>query len=111
MTSPGLVPFSVLGQSGQYLSAAGDAYRVLVTGDQSAGTFLAAEILVRPGGGPPPHMHEREDETFFVLEGEIQFTIDGKVIVAGEGSCVFAPRHVPHAYRNVSSRLVRVLVV
>ncbi len=47
---------------------------------------------------------------FFVLEGEIQFTVGDQVVVAGVGSSVFAPRHIPHAFRNASDRLARLLV-
>jgi len=51
------------------------------------------------GGGPPPHIHSREDETFQVLEGEYEFTVDGKSFVAKKGATIFAPRGIAHTYR------------
>jgi quercetin dioxygenase-like cupin family protein len=45
-----------------------DAYTFLVTGEESGGAYFAMEAIVPPGGGPPPHIHTLEDETFYVLE-------------------------------------------
>ncbi len=53
----------------------GDLYTFLVTGAESAGASFAMEALVPPGGGPPPHTHRFEDETFYVLEGECDFRL------------------------------------
>jgi len=105
-----LLPSVLLGQTGSYTAVAGDTYRALVTGAQSGGAFIAMEILVRPGGGPPYHVHHREDETFYILEGEIEFTLDGKKVRAAVGSCVFAPRDIPHTFKNVSDKIARFVV-
>jgi mannose-6-phosphate isomerase-like protein (cupin superfamily) len=51
------------------------------------------------GGGPPPHIHHREDETFQILEGEYEWTVGGKTFLAQKGATLFAPRGVPHTYR------------
>ena len=47
----------------------GDVYRFLVTGAESGGAYFAMEAYVPPGGGPPPHIHRNEDETFYIVEG------------------------------------------
>jgi len=94
----------------QAYSAVGDVYRNLATGEQTAGAYVLTEAKVYPGGGPPPHIHRREDETFYVLEGEITFTVGGERIVAGAGTFLQAPRDIPHAFKNESASPSRMLI-
>jgi mannose-6-phosphate isomerase-like protein (cupin superfamily) len=65
-------------QQGRTVAVVGDVYRFLATGEDTNGKYALWEAIVPPGGGPPPHVHSREEEGFYVLEGEITFTIDGK---------------------------------
>lgn len=58
---------------GQTVAIVGDVYRFMATGDDTDGRYAMFEAVVRPGGGPPPHIHSREEESFYVLEGEITF--------------------------------------
>src|SRR3954454_7426381 len=78
----------------------GDHYTFLVTGDETGGAYFVMEALVPPGGGPPPHIHTREDETFYVLDGEIEFLIGDELIDAGRGDFVSVPRGTVHRFRN-----------
>lgn len=96
---------------GPAYSAVGDVYRVLATGDQTGGAYVLCEARVLPGGGPPPHIHHREEEAFFVLEGEITFTLNGKRVVAGAGAFVQGPREVPHAFKNEGAVEARMLIL
>ena len=66
------------GTGAMYLGP-GDVYRFLVTGADTAGAYFAMEAIVAPGGGPPPHIHRHEDETFYVVEGQCgrEFFVDG----------------------------------
>lgn len=84
---------------GPAFSAVGDIYRVLASGDQTGGAYALSEARVFPGGGPPPHLHRREDEAFFVLEGTITFTLNGQKVAAGPGTFLQAPRNIPHTLR------------
>jgi uncharacterized cupin superfamily protein len=59
----------------------------------------------------PPHTHAREDECLFVLEGEMKCYVDGKVVLAQEGSYVIKPRGVPHAFYNTGAQTVRVMEI
>jgi quercetin dioxygenase-like cupin family protein len=78
---------------------------VRARGEDTGGLFSMTETRTPAGSGPPPHVHEREDEMFFVLEGEFSVTIGGETSVAGPGTFVFAPRDIPHAYvANAPSR-------
>ncbi len=59
----------------------------------------------------PLHVHEHEDELFYVLEGEHVFQVGDKEFQAGPGGLVFAPRGVPHAQRRLAPRTGRILVL
>ena len=59
----------------------------------------------------PLHVHQHEDELFYVLEGEHVFQVGQQEFRAGPGGVVFAPRGVPHAQRRVVPRAGRVLVL
>ncbi len=95
---------------GPAFSAVGDVYRFLATGEQTGGAYALCEARVLPGGGPPPHIHHREDESFFILEGEITFLLGDRRVVAKAGSFIQGPRGVPHAFKNESSAPARMLV-
>src|SRR5215471_3241379 len=81
------------------------------------GTLLSGQIGVVEGELPPgggfqvPHWHEDLDEVFYVLEGEIEFLLDGQWRRARAGSTVFVPAGTVHAFRNTSDRLARQLVM
>lgn len=96
---------------GAAVSVVGDIYRILATGDQTGGAYALTEARVLPGGGPPPHIQHREDEAFFVMEGEITFTVNGQAVVAGAGSFVQGPRGIPHAFKNLGSVPARMLIL
>jgi quercetin dioxygenase-like cupin family protein len=67
-------------------------------GEHTGGLFSLLETRTQKGGGPPPHVHEREDEAFYVLEGEVEVTVGDETTTATAGTFVFAPRGVPHKY-------------
>ena len=95
---------------GPAFSAVGDIYRVLASGDQTGGAYALSEARVFPGGGPPPHLHRREDEAFFVLEGTITFTLNGQKVTAGPGTFLQAPRNIPHTFKNETDSPARMLI-
>ena len=97
--------------SGKTISAVGDKYTMLATGNQTGGAYCLAEATVPPGGGPPPHYHKREEESFFVLAGEITFTVDGRTVIGTPGTFVQIPRETPHAFKNASSAPARMLIL
>ena len=85
---------------GRTIAVVGDVYRFLATGEETNGRYAVWEAIVPPGGGPPPHVHSREEEGFYVLEGEITFTIDGKRLVATTGMFANMPVGTPHSFKN-----------
>ena len=88
----------------------GDHYTFLVTGAESGGAYFAMEALVPPGGGPPLHVHMREDETFYLLEGELEFRLGEESITAGPGDFVNVPRGTVHNFRNVGAGTARMVL-
>ena len=88
----------------------GDLYTFLVTGEESGGAYFSMEALVPPGGGPPPHIHRNEDETFYVIEGECTFLLGDETVVAGPGDYVNVPRGTVHRFRNESTEPVRMIL-
>lgn len=89
----------------------GGVYRIVATGDETANSIFAFEATEPPGGGPPLHIHAREEEFFLVLEGEVSFFIDGQVIRRGPGGSAFVRRGTPHCFKNTSDRTARLLVL
>jgi quercetin dioxygenase-like cupin family protein len=75
------------------------------------GTFTALENVVMPRLGPPQHIHVREDEMYYILDGRLRFKMDGEFSDAPAGSFVFIPRGTPHAFQNVGDGPARILVM
>ena len=83
----------------------------LVTGAESGGALFVFENLVAPGGGAPPHLHIREDESFYLQQGTLVLQVGGKVINASAGDFVYIPRGTVHSFKNTSQETARLLTV
>ena len=92
-------PFVSKPGQGERLAFMGQVSFVRATGDHTGGALTLTETRTPAGNGPPKHVHENEDEMFYVIEGELSFTLGEETHVAPAGSFVFAPRGVPHAYK------------
>jgi quercetin dioxygenase-like cupin family protein len=95
---------------GRTVAVVGDVYRFLATGADTNGTYAMWEACVPPGGGPPPHVHSREEESFYVLEGEITITINVERFLAPAGTFANLPVGSLHSFRNESSRPAKMLI-
>jgi quercetin dioxygenase-like cupin family protein len=95
---------------GRTVAVVGDVYRFLATGDETNGKYAMWEAIVPPGGGPPPHIHSREEEAFYILEGEITFTVNEEKIVAKAGTFANIPVGTPHSFKNESDRTAKMLI-
>jgi quercetin dioxygenase-like cupin family protein len=82
----------------------------LATAEDTEGQFALIEAVSRKGNAPPPHIHHREDETFYVLEGEITVSVGDRTFKATSGTMVFLPRGVVHSFAIKSERL-RMLIL
>jgi quercetin dioxygenase-like cupin family protein len=95
---------------GRTIAVVGDVYRFLATGEDTNDKYALFEAFVSPGGGPPPHVHSREEEGFYVLEGEITFTIGEQRLVASAGMFANMPVGTPHSFKNESGKPARMLI-
>jgi quercetin dioxygenase-like cupin family protein len=82
----------------------------LATAEDTQGKFALIEAVARRGNVPPPHIHHREEETFYVLEGEVTFSVGGQTIKATPGTMVFLPRDVVHSF-VIDSEQLRILIL
>ena len=96
--------------AGRVIGVVGDTYRFLATGAETDGKYAIWEAIVPPGGGPPPHTHRREQEGFYVLEGEITFTIGNERLIAKPGTFANMPVGTLHSFKNESSQPARMLI-
>jgi quercetin dioxygenase-like cupin family protein len=78
---------------------------------ETRGAYSAIESVVQPSTRPEPHRHSREDEAFYILEGQDEFRVGTQVINAGPGDFLFAPRNVPHTYKNIGPTPSRHLTI
>jgi len=98
------------GEAAPHIGLVGDTYTITVAGKDTNGRFCVIDMHVPPGGGPPPHRHEFE-ETFILLEGEIQVTFRGQKSTLRAGDTVNVPSNAPHQFRNESSKPVRMICI
>jgi len=92
-------------------SVFGEPVEVVVSSEATGGVSSAITQTSPPGGGPPLHSHQHEEETFYVVRGEYEFILNGerRQLTAGEG--IFAPRGSVHTFKNVGATEGKLLVV
>jgi quercetin dioxygenase-like cupin family protein len=105
-----LAPISLAPGEGESLWFLGSHTSVKASAETTAGRVAVIEHLSPRGSGSPLHVHSREDEWFYVIEGELTFWVGGQVIDAPAGSFVYGPRGIPHTFL-VSSETARFLLV
>jgi quercetin dioxygenase-like cupin family protein len=93
-----------------HIGVVGDTYTILLSGKDTAGRFCLIDMHVPPGGGPPPHRHDFE-ETFRILEGELEATFRGTKRKVRAGETIHIPANAPHQFHNSSSQPVRMLCI
>src|SRR5260370_36756569 len=92
------------------IGVVGDTYTITVSGEDTNGHFCLIDMHVPPGGGPPPHRHDFE-ETFILLEGEMEATFRGKKSIVRSGDTLNIPANAPHRFHNTSTKPVRMLCI
>jgi mannose-6-phosphate isomerase-like protein (cupin superfamily) len=95
---------------GRILRVLGQLVTYKITSDQTGGAYSLFEVASQPGIGAPPHVQHRQDEAFYVLEGDYEFLVEGRTITAGAGSLIYVPKGNLHVYRNVGEGTGRMLV-
>ncbi len=93
-----------------HIGLVGDTYTTLLSSKDTAGRYCLVDMHIPPGGGPPPHRHDFE-ESFIVVEGEIEATFRGVKSVAAAGQTLHVPANAPHQFHNRSDRPARLLCI
>lgn len=91
-----------------HIGLVGDTYTILLSGKDTNGKYCLIDMHVPPGGGPPAHRHDFE-ETFTILEGEVEFTFRGEKQIVRAGATVNIPANAPHNFHNSGENAVRML--
>ncbi|WP_328334870.1 cupin domain-containing protein [Kribbella sp. NBC_00382] len=94
---------------GHTVWAAGDVYTIKARASQTNGGFGFIEATVPAGGGPPPHAHPSEEETFYLLSGELEFLDGDTTFIAKAGDFIHIPRGVRHRFHNVANHAAKML--
>jgi quercetin dioxygenase-like cupin family protein len=98
------------GRTPQPLNIVGEETLVKVSAQDSDGTLAFFHLVAPPMSGPPLHVHTREDELFYILEGELVFELDGERHTVRAGDTVYLRRGVVHAYQNFTTSDARLLI-
>lgn len=95
---------------GNFLSVVGDTYRIIIPGKQTHGAFAMIDMLVPPGGGPGTHAHAAFHETFYVVDGEVEFKTETGKSIAQKGDVITVPKGgAIHSFKNVGDTIAHLL--
>jgi quercetin dioxygenase-like cupin family protein len=81
-----------------------------IAGYRTGGAYALFGVTTPPGAGPPLHVQHREDESFYVLEGEYEFLVEGSTLRAEAGSLLYVRKGTLHAHKNVDGAMAKMLV-
>jgi mannose-6-phosphate isomerase-like protein (cupin superfamily) len=105
-------PFAVQSGEGPVLETpTGDSVTVKADTRSTNGSLTILELVVAPGSGPALHVHLREDEVWYVLEGDFRFKAGDTMLRASTGGMAFGPRGTPHNFQNVGDAPGRLLII
>jgi quercetin dioxygenase-like cupin family protein len=93
-----------------HIGLVGGTYTITLSGGDTNGRFCLIDMYIPPGGGPPPHRHDFE-ETFILLEGELEATFRGEKSIVRAGDTLNIPANAPHQFHNASTSPVRMLCI
>lgn len=98
------------GAGTSYWVTGGERATIMLRSADTHGAYAIVEVTIAPGAGQPPHIHHTMEETFYLLDGAVEFVIDGAATTAAVGSLVRIPRGSLRSFRNVGADPARVLV-
>ena len=87
-----------------------DLYTFKAIGEDTGEAYALCEVIIAPQGGSPPHRHTREDEAFYIQDGELEFQLDDRTLIAGAGTFLHSPKGQLHRFTNMTSAPVKMLV-
>ena len=87
-----------------------DLYTFKAIGEETGEAYALCEAIVAPQGGTPPHRHTRENESFYVQDGEIEFQLDDRTVVATAGTFLYSPKGQLHRFTNTTATPAKMLI-
>lgn len=111
LEAPAFHPFLTNAGAGHTFTMLGTTMRLIAPATATGGRYTVLEQITPPGWGPPRHIHSREDEIFYVLEGAYDLHVGDERRTVSAGASAVLPRNVPHGFRNVASVPSRLLCV
>lgn len=102
--------YSVAPGDGERIWSVGETLTLKASSERTGGTLVLLENLVPPGGGPPPHVHTREDEFLYVLAGRLDVRIGDQSHALAPGGFAYVPRGSVHTFSNAGATASRILV-
>lgn len=109
---PSVEPFAVQsGEGARWETPTGDSVYVKTDTRSTRGSMTVLEFVISPKNGPALHTHVREDEVWYVLQGDFRFKAGDAMFPVSEGGMAFGPRGMPHNFQNVGDDPGRLLVI
>ena len=100
----------ITAEQGLHQNILGDIQKIKLSGKDTAGRFTIFENDNPPGVGIPLHVHANEDEVFRILEGEMEFIVEGITSVLKAGDTIFLPKQIPHSFKVVGEQNAKAIV-
>ena len=104
-------PYALKREEGQAVWFLGAFLIVKATDEQTGGAFGLIDHVLPVGWASPYHVHRNEEESFFVVEGELTFYVGDERVKAGPGSFVYGPRELPHGFAVEGNAPARMLLL
>ena len=111
LSAPHFHPILTDASEGSSFMMLGTTMRLIATAAGTGGRFTVFEQVTPAGWGPPRHIHSREDEIVYILEGTYELYLGDEHRTGSAGACAILPRSVPHGFRNTASTPSRMLCV
>jgi mannose-6-phosphate isomerase-like protein (cupin superfamily) len=109
--APGFLPALIDAGKGVTFAMLGTTMRLIATGAETGSRYTVLEQVTPAGWGPPRHIHSREDEIFYILEGTYEVHCGDERRTFSVGACAILPRGVPHGFRNTGLAPARLISV
>lgn len=109
-TTAGAKGYGIRAGDGERIWIVGDTMTFKATGESTQGRLMLLENLTAPGGGPPPHIHEADDEFFYIVDGMFEIRIGNERHDLGPGGFAFVPHGTVHNFRNTADTPSRILI-
>jgi mannose-6-phosphate isomerase-like protein (cupin superfamily) len=105
-------PHELLMEPGQgtSFSIVGDIVTLKAVSEDTNGQYTLFELRVDPEIGPPPHIHHREGEAFYIQEGELEFHLGNQTVIATPGTFLYSPKGHLHTFKNITNQRAKILV-